>query len=938
VDYEELVNTKRDVILATPPLRELIEPVEVSDFARVICSKRYCGIGCDLRDLPKLDHAMKLLGDLEDSLVLCVAEVSVTYMDPDAADALIAWARTLSDGKSVCFHDFDKPTNPEPGVTFALLEQYLPDGPEHPFAKTMLRHFHKLHTPLRSIHKYPSLQSQMHRFSDAGWEGVNIANLWELWSDPRFLAPSQRLWLDGVEPFDEWEEFALFAGHYFLLTAPTTSNSFNGLFDNGECADFNGKRRPDLTVDMPSLAYDLRYIENPNGRGLRRHAAMMEIRDRNDKMLNAVACHGGASSEGRSTTSDIYTTSNSEVDLAALPSSGIPARLCHTITKLRKDNAVLIGGRTSPGAAMKDCYLQTRSAWERIHDLPFPRFRHCTAAIMLPNSEPGVLVFGGKSAADHIQDEPILWDAQDGWRTLQVFKGTLQPRFGAVLTSLGNDYGILTGGMRADGVVLDDLWTWKLVFRDEQAVGINFVPCTLKIDDEARRHFGRFGASHSFAQGKILLFGGVGLAECVPERYEILALDIKAFPDFDTNDPTTTYVSTICLQRSSEIPRPMLVGHSTNNTAEGEIVIAGGGAVCFSFGTYWNSGFYTLHEGGVKGRDWKLADSNLKTGFAKNEARAANDIPIDISQLKPVERIRVGSEAEFLDILQQSKPRIFESLDIGSCTSKWTKEYLLEQIGPGRQVTVHEARGRSMNFQRKDFKYLTKSFGDFLNEIHSGAHLYLRSISSTEPTKRVAHIELDFPEISDDFRLPPELQFVIDNFHSSPLRITGDVAMWLHVDTMANVLCQVQGSKRLILYPPADMVKLDFPPGSTTSNSEIFRGGSPHDIFSISDTHPTEAVLKSGDVLFIPPLWAHTAAPLTEVSVAVNVFFRSLSKGYAAGKDVYGNRDFEAYEHGRRGVENIARAFDGLPSDLAHAYLLRLAGELKTKAERRAPT
>ena len=66
--------------------------------------------------------------------------------------------------------------------------------------------------------------------------------------------------------------------------------------------------------------------------------------------------------------------------------------------------------------------------------------------------------------------------------------------------------------------------------------------------------------------------------------------------------------------------------------------------------------------------------------------------------------------------------------------------------------------------------------------------------------------------------------------------------------------------------------------------------------------------------------------------MAVNVFFRNLQTGYAAGRDVYGNRDLQAYERGRKDVEKITKAFDGLPPDMGRFYMERLAEELRAKA------
>lgn len=79
--------------------------------------------------------------------------------------------------------------------------------------------------------------------------------------------------------------------------------------------------------------------------------------------------------------------------------------------------------------------------------------------------------------------------------------------------------------------------------------------------------------------------------------------------------------------------------------------------------------------------------------------------------------------------------------------------------------------------------------------------------------------------------------------------------------------------------------------------------------------------------------WLHTAAPTTNVSVAVNVFFRSLDSSiYSAGRDVYGNRDLAAYEKGRKEINRIANAFGKAPAACRQFYLLRLAEELAETA------
>ena len=95
---------------------------------------------------------------------------------------------------------------------------------------------------------------------------------------------------------------------------------------------------------------------------------------------------------------------------------------------------------------------------------------------------------------------------------------------------------------------------------------------------------------------------------------------------------------------------------------------------------------------------------------------------------------------------------------------------------------MHEAQSENMSFQSKNFSYVTKAFGTFLDEVHAGGRQYLRSISAEEPSKLPANLALDFPGLENDFRLPEPFSLVTERAHSSPLRISGPVTLWLHYD------------------------------------------------------------------------------------------------------------------------------------------------------------
>jgi tRNA wybutosine-synthesizing protein 4 len=82
-----------------------------------------------------------------------------------------------------------------------------------------------------------------------------------------------------------------------------------------------------------------------------------------------------------------------------------------------------------------------------------------------------------------------------------------------------------------------------------------------------------------------------------------------------------------------------------------------------------------------------------------------------------------------------------------------------------------------MDFATKNFKYIPKLFAEFIDSISNQEKLYLRSLSAQSPTETPSNISKDYPTLSADFYLPKELEYVKNNSHSSPLRISGPVTM-----------------------------------------------------------------------------------------------------------------------------------------------------------------
>ena len=100
VDYPDLIEKKCNVISNTLLLQNLLGPHDrpSEPSGLILRSEHYLAIGCDLADIARLDMLLASEVQMSDCLVLCTAEVSITYMDTKAADALIRWAGLHDDG------------------------------------------------------------------------------------------------------------------------------------------------------------------------------------------------------------------------------------------------------------------------------------------------------------------------------------------------------------------------------------------------------------------------------------------------------------------------------------------------------------------------------------------------------------------------------------------------------------------------------------------------------------------------------------------------------------------------------------------------------------------------------------------------------------------------------------------------------------------------
>lgn len=256
-----------------------------------------------------------------------------------------------------------------------------------------------------------------------------------MWSDPSFVSVEQRLALNHIEPFDEWEEFSLFASHYFLLEASSdlrfkTPMLANELIVPGHLS-MPGSREGVFPIHVMQPGTSSKPVEH------RRFGAGFEIGP------GEFGCHGGLGDQRRLNTTGAYAYSDDLSLEKLVPPVEIGSRMCHTITNLQGNDCLLVGGRASPDRGMSDCWLRQGQGWQRIEDLPSPLYRHCAVAVAHDETNDSVLIYGGRTSGSAMSGSWLLWHKSTGWLQLSVSGIMPKPRFGAAMLATGVNHGIL---------------------------------------------------------------------------------------------------------------------------------------------------------------------------------------------------------------------------------------------------------------------------------------------------------------------------------------------------------------------------------------------------------------------------------------------------------------------------------------------------------------
>ncbi|KAL0278797.1 UNVERIFIED_CONTAM: hypothetical protein PYX00_000502 [Menopon gallinae] len=287
---------------------------------------------------------------------------------------------------------------------------------------------------------------------------------------------------------------------------------------------------------------------------------------------------------------------------------------------------------------------------------------------------------------------------------------------------------------------------------------------------------------------------------------------------------------------------------------------------------------------------------------------------------------------------KERKPFLIRNFDIGPCKSEWTPEYMSQKMG-STPVKIHVSIHPKLDFINKNFLYKTLPFDELLTRISSRKSenhfiqenelYYLRSLGSDRRGKDVANFMNDFPELAHDLKFPK----VFDEaaFFSAILRISSaGIQIWTHYDIMDNILIQIRGKKKIILWPPSEVEYL-YLMGDKSKVIDVERGH-PEKYPKFIKAARYQCLLEEGDIIFIPALWFHNITAL-EMSVGVNIFWKNLPDDFYDKKDTYGNKDLTVATKAFSALENSIKALDTLPFEYKDFYLKRMVQMLQEKLE-----
>ncbi|XP_008057822.1 tRNA wybutosine-synthesizing protein 4 [Carlito syrichta] len=559
VDFPEVARRKAERIAETPELCALtgsfqrVNPASALYFESV----DYHILGLDLRQLQRLDEALVAAGLQAASPTLLLAEAVLTYLEPDSAGALIAWAAQRF-----------------PNALFVVYEQMRP---QDAFGQFMLQHFRQLNSPLHGLDRFPDVEAQRCRFLQAGWTACSAVDMNEFYRS--FLPAEERRRMENLEPFDEFEEWHLKCAHYFILAASRGDTLSQALvFSSSEAF-------PRVNPASPSGVFPASVITSDSqGPTLKRygHASVLLSPD------TIVSAGGFGEQEGQHCRVTKFHLLSRDCDFEWKSSqiysnrTGVQwdGRLYHTMTRLSDTQVLVLGGRLSPmSSALEVLQLHfCKSKHNSTEDLnvtvtktdakegfTLSCWRHSTTEVSYQNQK-YLFVYGGRSVIEPVlSDWHFLHVGSMAWVRIPVEGKAPEARHSHSACSWQGG-ALIAGGLGTSEKPLNSVLFLRPVSCGFFWESIDIQPTITP----------RYSHTAHVLNGKLLLVGGVWIHSSSVPGVTVVNLTTGLSSEYQ--------IDTTC------VPWPLMLHNHTSTLLpeEQKLLLLGGGGNCFSFGTYFN--------------------------------------------------------------------------------------------------------------------------------------------------------------------------------------------------------------------------------------------------------------------------------------------------------------------------------------------------------------
>lgn len=244
-----------------------------------------------------------------------------------------------------------------------------------------------------------------------------------------------------------------------------------------------------------------------------------------------------------------------------------------------------------------------------------------------------------------------------------------------------------------------------------------------------------------------------------------------------------------------------------------------------------------------------------------------------------IARIQNPTQPEFqATILAARKPVIIVGgMHNWLALSRWTLSYLKTKVGCQR-VEIHVSEtGTFIGTPKEGFAPLKQKM--LMSE-------YLDLLATSTPGKtgndrRYYYLQQQpivevFPQLVEEINIPRYFEAREPEFTGLWIGARDNISP-LHYDVMDNLLAQVSGRKKIILFAPEQTDLLY--PFSVRSQiahlSQIDNLNQPDlkRFPKLQRAQPRECILEAGEILFIPVFWWHQVHSLERVNISVNFWW-----------------------------------------------------------------